>query len=393
MSVSSVPPSPKTNFWRDRGVRGVIYQVVVVALVVFSGWYLWSNAVHNLQSQGISTGYGYLDRESGFEIAESLIAYSAASDYGTALWVGILNTVHVAALGIVFATVLGVAVGIGTLSKNWLVRKVAYVFIEVPRNIPVLLQLFLWFTILIQILPNPRNALDLGAGFYLLNRGFYFPVPIDAPGWDAALVGLGLGLVGAYILGRWARARQDKTGRQFPAFKVGLAMIVGLPILLWAAFGAPLDFSIPELRGFNFQGGARVSPPFMAVLFGLTVYTSTYIAEVVRAGILAVPHGQTEAAESVGLKPNVTMRKVILPQALRVIVPPTTNQYLNLTKNSSLAVAVGYPDLVSVTNTTLNQTGQAVEAISVMMLIYLGLSILTSLFMNWYNKRIQLVER
>lgn len=386
--------APRTRSLYDKEVQGVIWQVVVIGAAFGFAYYLYSNMQHNMQVRGIKAGYDFLGREAGFEIGESLITYSAASNYGRALLVGFLNTLHVALIGCVLATLLGVLIGVGSMSRNWLVAKLTGGYIHFMRNIPVLLQLILWYAILIndRFFTNPRQA-EPWNGIYFTQRGWYFPIPESHPAWYAAMAALIVALVGCWLLARWAKRRQELTGQQFPVLWTSLALIVLLPLAAWAVMGAPTKLDAPVLRGFNIAGGARITPEFIAVLVGLTLYTAAFIGEIVRAGVLSVPKGQTEAARALGLKEGVILRKVTLPQALRVIIPPQTSQYLNLTKNSSLAVAVGYPDLVSAANTTMNQTGQAPEAISIIMLVYLSTSLLTSAFMNWYNKRIQLVER
>ncbi len=351
------------------------------------------HAASTWRARKIATGYTFLDREARFEIGESLIPYTAASPYGRALLVGFLNTLKVSILGIAIATVLGIAVGILSLSKNWLVAKLAAVYVNFLRNVPILLHIILWYTTITFVLPPIRDAITPMEGIYLTQRGLYFPVPVAAPGWSWALWAVPFGVILAWGFARWAKVRQDRTGQALPVIWLGLGIVAGLPVLVWLLSGAPSDMSVPELKGFNFEGGYNISPEFMSVLGGLAIYTSAYIAEITRAGILAVSHGQTEAGRSLGLSEVVIMRKVILPQALRVIIPPTTNQYLNLTKNSSLSVAVGYPDLVSIGNTTLNQTGQAIEVIVIFMAVYLTTSLVTSAIMNLYNRRMQLVER
>ncbi|MEZ5924944.1 MAG: amino acid ABC transporter permease [Hyphomicrobiaceae bacterium] len=378
---------------RDRTQRGFVFQVLVFALIAAGLAYLIHNTLVNLESRKIATGYSFLDQEARFEIGESIIPYSAASPYGRALLVGFLNTLKVSILGIVIATVVGIAVGILSLSRNWLVARLAAVYVNFLRNVPILLHIILWYTAVTFLLPPIREAITPFTGVYLTQRGLYFPVPVDAPGWQWVLWALPVGAALAWGFMRWARMRQDRTGERMPVIWISAAIILGVPFLAWLVSGAPTEMSVPELKGFNFAGGYNISPEFMSVLGGLSIYTSAYIAEITRAGIMAVPHGQTEAGRSLGLSEVTIMRKVILPQALRVIIPPTTNQYLNLTKNSSLSVAVGYPDLVSVGNTTLNQTGQAIEVIVVFMAVYLTTSLVTSLIMNWYNRRIQLVER
>lgn len=386
--------APRARSFYDKEVQGIIWQVVVIGAALGFAYYLYSNMQHNMQVRGIKAGYDFVGREAGFEIGESLVSFSAASTYGRALLVGFLNTLHVAVIGCVFATLLGVMIGVGSMSRNWLVAKLTSGYIHFMRNIPVLLQLILWYAILIndRFFTSPRQA-EPWNGILFTQRGWYFPIPESHPAWFAALAALLLAIIACFVLARWASRRQELTGQQFPVLWASLGLIVLLPMAAWAALGAPTALDIPTLRGFNIAGGARITPEFIAVLVGLTLYTAAFIGEIVRAGVLAVPKGQTEAARALGLKESVILRKVTLPQALRVIIPPQTSQYLNLTKNSSLAVAVGYPDLVSAANTTMNQTGQAPEAISIIMIVYLSTSLLTSAFMNWYNKRIQLVER
>ena len=379
--------------WNDRRIRAIIYQILVLAGVVLVGWYLFSNTLANLERQNIASGFGFLDREAGFAISEGLIPYDASHTYGRALMVGLLNTLLVAALGIVLATVIGALIGVARLSTNWLVAKLASTYVEVIRNIPLLLQLFVWYGVITVSLPHPREALSPAAGVFLSNRGFKLPAPVADPVHFYMGIAFLIGVVLAVLVARWGRRRQDLTGQSFPSFWAGLGLIFGLPLVVWLIGGAPTALDMPELRGFNFRGGMTFSPEFAAVLFGLTFYTAGFIAEIVRSGILAVSHGQSEAASALGLRRGLVLRLVVMPQAVRIIVPPITSQYLNLTKNSSLAVAVGYPDLVSIGNTTLNQTGQAIEAISIYMAVYLTISLLISLFMNWYNARIALVER
>ncbi|MCC9622749.1 amino acid ABC transporter permease [Thalassospira sp. MA62] len=381
------------DYLNDENVRAVLYQIVAIGLIILAGWYLVSNTLENLEQQNISTGYGFLDLEASFEISEAMVEYSAQSSYATALVVGLLNTVKVSILGIILCTIIGIIFGVARLSSNWIVRKLATVYVETFRNIPVLLQLFFWYALIPSAFPHPRDALEPIPGVLLTSRGTYLPVPVADNAYTLMGIAALISFVVIYFVKKWAKKRQDATGQPFPMFFAGLGIFVGFVLLGYLAGGAPTEMSIPALQGFNIRGGYNISPEFMAVLIGLTVYTSTYVAEVVRSGIQAVPNGQWEAADSLGVKRSVALRKVILPQSMRVAIPPLTNQYLNLTKNSSLAVAVGYPDLVSVSNTTMNQTGQAIEAISIFMSIYLGLSLLTSLFMNWFNKKMALVER
>ena len=395
MATDTVPGIVRSRRlpWHDSRVRGIVWQVLVVGIVVALVAFLVHNTVVNLRRQNIASGFGFLDREAAFGIGESLIAYTPADTYARAFLVGLLNTLYVSALGIVLATVLGTVMGIARLSSNWLIRKLAQVYVETFRNIPLLLQLFFWWAMLRVSAPAPRQAWELLPGVLVSNRGFFFPVPIADPVHRWVLLTLALGIIGAIGASRWAKRRQALTGAQFPSGRVGLALIVGLPLLVFVAAGMPLKLNWPELKGFNFVGGSSLSPEFAALLIGLTIYTGSFIAEIVRAGILAVSWGQSEAASALGLKPGQCMRLIVLPQALRVIVPPMTSEYLSLTKNSSLAVAIGYPDLVSIANTTMNQTGQAVEGIAMIMAVYLTISLLISLFMNLYNRAVALVER
>nr|WP_211113628.1 amino acid ABC transporter permease [Azospirillum endophyticum] len=366
---------------------------MVVGAVVLVGWFLISNTLDNLARRSIATGYDFLGREAAFGIGESLIDYSPKDSYGRAFLVGVLNTLKVSIIGVLLATIIGTVIGVARLSSNWLIAKLASTYVEIIRNIPPLLQLFFWYALVSDGLPPVRQALNPIPGVFLSQRGLRVPTPAPDPVWANMGIALLVAIVAAWGVSRWARARQARTGQPFPAGWTGLGLIVGLPVLTWLAGGAPLAMDVPKLTGFNFTGGAAISPEFFAILTGLTLYTAAFIAEVVRSGIKAVNWGQTEAARALGLPGSPTLRLVILPQALRVIVPPLTSQYLNLTKNSSLALAIGYPDLVSIANTTLNQTGQAIEGVTMIMGTYLVISLSISIFMNWYNKRIALVER
>ncbi len=385
--------SEKVPFWLDPKKRGIVFQIGTFCMVGLLAYYLISNVLINLEKQAVATGFDFLQKESSFEIGETLITYSAASSYGKALIVGALNTLKVAFVGIIITVLLGTTVGIARLSTNWLVSKIAAIFIEVMQDIPILLQLFFWYAIFYESLPSPRQALNPFAGLFLCNRGILFAVPESHPAHKYIFIAFVIGCVAAYLLYRWARARQEKTGQIFPTFSVGTGIIIGLPLITWLISGAPTEMDIPVLTGFNFEGGMSFSPEFIALLIGLVLYTSAFVAEVVRAGIQSVSKGQTEAAMAVGLRPGQVLKLVILPQALRVIIPPLTSQMLNLTKNSSLAVAIGFPDFVSVANTTINQTGQSIEGVALIMALYLIFSLSTSVFMNWYNKKVALVER
>jgi len=379
--------------WADPSFRALVWQVVVIGIVVLIIAYLVSNTMSNLDARHIATGFGFLDRTAGIPIGEAPISYDPATDtYGRALIIGILNTLRVAVVGIVLATILGTLVGIGRLSKNWLVARITAIYVETLRDIPVLLQLLFWYGML-QALPAPKQSFHLPGGVFLSNRGIKFPALQIEPVHLWALAAFAGGLVLTWLWSKFASHRQEATGRRPPVWPVGVALMIGAPLVVWAVLGAPFTWDMPALKGFNFTGGMAVSPEYAALLIGLVVYTATYIAEIVRSGIQAVPKGQWEAAEALGLHRGLVLRKIVLPQALRVIIPPMTSQYLNLTKNSSLAVAIGYQDVVSIANTVLNQTGQAIEGIAYIMAVYLTISLSISLFMNWYNARIALVER
>jgi len=380
-------------FWNDPKKRSLFYQFATLCMVGLLGYYLFTNTVTNLQRQNIASGFSFLQKEAAFEIGETPIPYSAANSYGRALLVGALNTLKVAFVGIIITIILGAIVGVARLSTNWLVSRLAAVYIEVMQDIPILLHLFFWYAMFYESLPSPRQAISPGAGIFLCNRGVAFAIPEPHPSHKYMLLAFVAACVIAYVLRRWAKRRQALTGRYFPVFRVSFVLVLGLPFLVWLSFGAPRALNVPKLVGFNFVGGLTVSPEFIALLLGLVLYTAAFVAEVVRAGIQSVSKGQTEAALSLGLKPVLVLNLVILPQALRVIIPPLTSQMLNLTKNSSLAVAIGYPDFVSVANTTMNQTGQAIEGVALIMAVYLFFSLSTSAFMNWYNKRVALVER
>ena len=377
---------------RDLNVTGLIWQIAVIAVVVAIVAWLWSNTVHNLSARRISTGFAFLGREAGMPITDTLLPYNPRDTYLWAFIVGIVNTLRVAVIGIVLATVLGTAVGIARLSANWLLARLAAVYVEVLRDIPLLLQLLFWY-VLMQALPAARGAFHPISGVFLSNRGLILPwVPIGMPQFwvIAALV---FGVVVFHFLRKGLIERQMLDGRPRRAWPWGLLLIVALPALVSWALGVSWSVTWPELRGFNFVGGLTMSPEYFALLIALVTYTSAFIAEIVRSGIQAVPKGQWDAAVGLGLRRSFVLRHIILPQALRVIVPPLTSQYLNLTKNSSLAVAIGYQDIVSIANTTLNQTGQAIEAIALIMVVFLTISLSISFFMNWYNARIALAER
>jgi general L-amino acid transport system permease protein len=389
---SAMPAKPP--FWNDPSVRSIFYQALAVVAVLALALFVISNTIHNLQKQNIASGFGFLNVTSGFAIGSSLIEYNETSTYGRAFLVGLLNTLLVSALGIVCATVIGFIIGIARLSSNWLVAKLAAAYIEIIRNIPLLLQIFFWYFAVLRALPSARQSVSIFGVAFLNIRGFYVPKPLFQPGFDAIPIAFLVGVLATIFLYRWAKKRQEATGQIFPTGRAGLALIVGLPLIAAIATGFPVKWDIPRLQGFNFVGGSVLIPEFASLLVGLSIYTSAYIAEIVRGGIMAVSHGQTEAAGALGLTRLTMLRLVVIPQAMRVIIPPLTSQYLNLTKNSSLAAAIAYPELVSVfAGTVLNQTGQAVETIGVTMLVYLAISLTISLAMNLYNRKMALVER
>ncbi len=379
--------------WSDPTFRNIVWQVVIVAAVVAGLWYLVGNTNRNLEARHIATGFAFLGRTAAIPIGEHLIPYDPAiNTYGYALVIGILNTLKVAIIGIVLTTILGTIIGIARLSTNYLVARLAAIYVETLRDIPVLLQLLLWYAVLGQ-LPAPRQALHPFAGLFISNRGVKYLL-LD---WQAAhswaVVAFLIGVAGLVAWSRMAQKRQAETGQRPTIWPVAIGLLVVFPLFIWAVLGAPFTLDMPSLRGFNFQGGGTITPEYTALTFGLVVYTAAYIAEIVRSGIQAVPRGQWEAAGALGLRPGTVLRRIILPQALRVIIPPMTSQYLNLTKNSSLAVAIGYQDIVSIDGTTLNQTGQSIEGIAIVMAVFLVISLSISFLMNWYNARIALVER
>ncbi|MBV6632477.1 MAG: amino acid ABC transporter permease [Alphaproteobacteria bacterium] len=390
---TSAKKAPSTSFIYDEGFRNIAFQVIMIAAVIFAGFYLVNNTLYNLETRNIKTGFEFVDQESGFDINQNIIEYSPASTYGTALVVGLINTLIVAVLGIFFATIIGTIVGVSRLSTNWLIAKIASTYVEVVRNIPLLLQLFMWYGVFTTAFPPVREAWNPVGSMYVSNRGFHIPVVEWADPFTMGAIAVVVAIIAWVFLVQRAKKVQAATGKRPASHLIGFGLLIALPVLAWAAGGAPWDVDAPALGRFNIRGGLTITPELVALLFGLVFYTAGFIAEVVRSGILAVSKGQWEAGEALGLSRRRILNLIVLPQALRVIVPPTTNQYLNLTKNSSLAVAIGYPDLVSVANTTMNQTGQAIESIALIMAAYLTVSLSISAFMNWYNKRIALVER
>jgi len=380
--------------WRDRRVRGLFAQALVLGLVIAAGAYLVHNTIVNRERLGVASGFDFLGRLAGFDVSQSLIDFASdRSSYGRAFVVGLLNTLYVAAVGIVLTTLIGFVMGIARLSSNWLVARLALVYIEVIRNVPLLLQLIFWYVVVLGALPGPRESLEvLGIG-YLNVRGLFLPKPIFEEGAVLELLALLAAIVAVAVIARWARLRREATGRGFPTFWVGLAILILVPLGTHLALGGPISFEYPRLTRFRLEGGLVLLPEFLALVLGLSVYTGAFLAEIVRSGILSVGKGQLEAAAALGLAPKQTLRLVVIPQALRVIIPPQTSQYLNLTKNSSLGVAIGYPDFFNVAGTVNNQTGQAVEVIAITMAVYLSFSLAISAFMNWYNAKMALVER
>jgi general L-amino acid transport system permease protein len=396
MGGAALAPPPRVSLINDPKVRGIFWQCVLVLVIGYVIYSAISNAQSNLASKGQVFGFDFLSAPGGFDINQHLISFSSAegSSYGRAFLVGLLNTVLVSAIGIVLATFLGFFIGIARLSTNWIVAKVAQVYVEVIRNIPLLLQLIFWYNAVLKPLPAPRAALSFGAGFFLSNRGLTMPEPVFGPAAIDILYALIAGIFVAVGFRHWAKGRQEKTGEQYPTGLVSLAAIIGLPLIAYFIVGRPIEFDVPVQKGFNFSGGLQVFPEFVALLLGLVIYTAAFIAEIVRAGIQAVSRGQVEAANALGLRNKPTLDLVVIPQAMRVITPPLTSQFLNLTKNSSLAVAIGYPDLVQIfAGTALNQSAKAIEIMLMTMAVYLSLSLITSFVMNIYNRRMALVER
>ena len=393
--IDSRPPPPRKRSFslRSRAVRGVLYQLLAVTLIGLAVWFLWHNTLQNMRVRGIQSGFDFLLQPAGFDIGEAMIPYESMYAYWRAFLVGLLNTLRVALIGIVLTTVLGTLLGIGRFSPNALVRGLCYGYVELFRNVPILLQLLMWYLLLTEVLPDPGAPISLFGLVFLSKGGLSFPAPEWATGHAWALLGAVVGLIGAKFYAMQARKRFQASGVPRAVFLPGLALVLVGTALGWAAGGAPNEWRFPESGDVAVTGGGEITPEFIAVLLGLTLYTASFVAEVVRAGIQSVPRGQLEASNAIGLSRGQQMRLVVLPQALRVIIPPITNQYLNLTKNSSLAVAIGYPDVVSIANTALNQTGRAVECIAIIMAVYLFTSLSTSAFMNWFNRRAAIKER
>ncbi|KQT51531.1 amino acid ABC transporter permease [Devosia sp. Leaf420] len=386
--------APRVSFYNDPKIRGYIYQFIVAAVLVGFIFWIVKNTAANLAAQNKTTGFDFLWKTAGFDISFSLLPWSRASFYWEAFLVGILNTLLVAFIGIILATMLGFTLGIARLSSNFIISSLATIYIEVIRNIPLLLQLFFWYFAVLKAMPAVRNSIALPFDAFINQRGIMVPRPIPDEQFGFTWIGIALAIAAVIALRIWAKRRLEATGQRFPVFLVGLAILIVIPTIVFVVSGASVAFELPVLERFNFKGGLQIPPEFAALLLGLTIYTAAFIAETVRGGIQAVNHGQTEAAQSLGLKDNDRLRLIVIPQAMRVIVPPLTSQYLNLTKNSSLGAAIGYQELFNVFGgTSLNQTGRAIECIAMVMLVYLTFSLLTSALMNWYNARVKLVER
>ncbi len=382
------------DLWTDRRWRAIFVQILALAGLFAFLAYIVNNTINNLQTLGIETGYGFLNDPSSYDISQTLIDYDSRSTHGRATIVGILNTGLIALCGIITATLLGFTVGVLRLSGNWLISRMMYCYVEFTRNVPLLLQILLWYALVVHSLPRPKNALEPLSGIFLSNRGLVLPGPEFGSGSWIIFIALAVAVAGAIAFRRYAKRIQETTGKIYPVISISLSIIVVLPLLAYFAAGQPVSLNWPALSGFNFKGGLTLRPEFLALWFALTIYTASFISEIVRAGIQSVSHGQTEASYALGIRPNWTMRLVILPQALRVILPPLISQYLNLTKNSSLAIAVGYMDIVAtIGGISLNQTGRALESMSIVLAIYLTFSLSISMVMNWYNKRVALVER
>jgi general L-amino acid transport system permease protein len=394
MQTPAIGSRLRGSVWTDPKVRAWLFQAIAVIAIVAIGWFLFDNTQTNLAKRGITSGFSFLERSAGFGIAQHLIDYTEADSYARVFVIGLLNTLLVTFIGVILATILGFIVGVSRLSKNWIIAKLATVYVEVFRNIPPLLQILFWYFAVFLTMPGPRNSHNFGDTFFVSSRGLNMPAALTADGFWPFVTSIVVAIVAIVLMCRWANKRFEATGVPFHKFWVGLALFLVIPALCALIFGAPLHWEMPQLQGFNFVGGWVLIPELLALTLALTVYTAAFIAEIVRSGIKSVSHGQTEAAHSLGLRNGPTLRKVIIPQALRVIIPPLTSQYLNLAKNSSLAAGIGYPEMVSLfAGTVLNQTGQAIEVIAITMSVYLAISISISLLMNWYNKRIALIER
>ena len=394
MNKRTKPSVFSSAFYNNPENRAVIYQIIALIAIFIFTYFVLNNMFINIEKRGINTGFDFLGSEAGFGILQSLIEYDESNSHGKVFIVGLLNTILVSVIGIIFATILGLLVGVGRLSKNWMVSKLSMVYVETFRNIPILLQILFWYNVVLASLPSPKKSISFFDSIFFNNRGLYIPKPILESGFIAVFIAFILAIIAVIYLSKWAKKRHDDTGEDFPLIWVSLAILIVSPLLVFLLSGTPATLEYSVLKGFNFRGGYTLIPELLALAFALSIYTATYIAEAVRAGIEAVPKGQKEAAAALGLKDSLILKKVVLPQALRVIIPPVINQYLNLVKNSSLATAIGYPELVTIfSGTSLNQVGQAIEIILMTMAVYLTLSILISVLMNYINSRMQIKER
>ncbi len=385
---------PQVAFYNNPENRAIIYQIVALVAIFIFTYFILNNMFINIEKRGINTGFDFLNSEAGFGILQTLIEYDESDSHGKVFIVGLMNTILVSIIGIIFASLIGLLVGIGRLSKNFMISKLSMIYVETFRNIPILLQILFWYNVVLASLPSPRQSISYFDSIFFNNRGLYIPKPLLESGFMAVIIAFILAIVAVIFLAKWANKRHDETGEEFPLIWTSLGILIGAPLLVFLLSGMPATLDYPELKGFNFKGGWTLIPELLALAFALSIYTATYIAEAVRAGIEAVPKGQKEAAHALGLKDHVILKKVVLPQALRVIIPPVINQYLNLVKNSSLATAIGYPELVTVfSGTSLNQVGQAIEIILMTMAVYLTLSILISVLMNWLNAKMKIKER
>jgi len=397
-SVDSSTPVPQRNalsrLWTDKESRSVIVQIIATALIFALFYFMVTNAITNLERIGKGFSFDFLSQPSNYDINQRLISYDSRSSHLRAMQVGIINTLLVAVAGIILATILGFILGVLRLSKNWLTNKIAHVYIEYVRNVPVLLHILLIHGIFVHNLPRPKSAIGIADTAFLTNRGMFMPKPVPEPLMWAVIGLFFAGIVFAFLFRRWAKKVQDATGKIYPVFWISILAIVVLPVIAYFLLGSPVQWDEPALKGFNFKGGMVIRPEFIALWLALSFYTAAFIGEVVRAGILAVSHGQTEASMALGIPRNRTLNLVVIPQAMRVIVPPLSSQYLNITKNSSLAIAIGYMDITAtIGGISLNQTGREMECMLIVMALYLTFSLIISTFMNWYNSRIKLVER
>lgn len=394
MTKHKKKPQANVAFYNNPENRAIIYQIIALLGIFLFSYFVINNMFINIEKRGINTGFDFLWTEAGFGIIQSLIPYVESDTHGRVFVVGLLNTLLVSFISIFFATIIGLLIGIGRLSKNWMISKLSMIYIETFRNIPILLQILFWYNVVLASLPGPRQSLSYFESIFFNNRGLYIPSPVLQSGFIAVIIAFVLAIVAVFYLSRWARKKHEETGEEFPVFLTSLGILIGAPLIVFFVSGMPATLDYPALKGFNFKGGWNLIPEILALAFALSIYTATYIAEAVRAGIEAVPKGQKEAAASLGLKDYIILKKVVLPQALRVIIPPVINQYLNLTKNSSLATAIGYPELVTLfAGTSLNQVGQAIEIILMTMAVYLTISIFISIVMNYVNAKMQIKER